>query len=74
MIERIIVRVTARIWNRIASRVLNAAYERKQIDSRVLHILAAEFDPTQDGAVRRIMRGHPNPHAHPLAYDPKVTP
>jgi hypothetical protein len=54
MINRLILWATRRRWNRVASRVLCQAHECGVIDSRQFHILAKEFDPTQDGLVGRL--------------------
>lgn len=47
MIGRMILRLTHRLWNRRISALLCRAYERRVIDSKQMHILAAMFDPTQ---------------------------
>jgi hypothetical protein len=47
MIRSLILRMTHRVWNREISRLLGRAYERRWIDSRQYHQLAAMFDPTQ---------------------------
>jgi hypothetical protein len=49
-----ILRSTCRRWNAIISKVLCRAYARGIINSQQLHILAKEFDPTQNGYVSRI--------------------
>lgn len=49
--------LTARKWNALISSELCRAYERGLINSRQMHALAAEFDPTQGGRVGRLVRG-----------------
>lgn len=49
--EKIIVKLTHRLWNRRISSLLIQAYERKIITSEQLHILCSWFDPTQDHKV-----------------------
>jgi hypothetical protein len=44
---KLILKITHRLWNRRISAVLCRAYERGQIDSRQLHQLTAQFDPSQ---------------------------
>lgn len=56
--KRLIMKATARWWNAVISLVLCRAQSKGIIDSRQLHILAREFDPTQDGYVMRtVLRG-----------------
>ncbi len=50
-LTRAILRITHRLWNRQISRLLCRAYERRVIDSKQMHALAAMFDPTQDHEV-----------------------
>ncbi len=49
--DRLIFRLTHRRWNRLISRVLSEHYGLRKgsarLDSHQLHVLAAEFDPTQ---------------------------
>ena len=45
--KNLIVRLTERLWNRRISSILGRAYEKRIIDSKVLHTLCAQFDPTQ---------------------------
>lgn len=52
--DRIILLWTRRVWNRLIARVLCRAYENGVINSHQLHVLAREFDPTQDGTVGRL--------------------
>ena len=47
MFRKLILRFTRRAWNREISRLLCRAYQRRWIDSKRLHQLAAMFDPTQ---------------------------
>lgn len=51
LIERCLLRLTHRIWNRKISRIICRAYNDRVINSRQMHILAAAFDPTQDHKV-----------------------
>lgn len=53
-IDAWILRVTARRWNRLIAHVLCRAYSHGVINSHQLHVLAREFDPTQDGTVGRL--------------------
>ena len=46
-IQRLILRLTHRLWNRQISRILCRAYSDRVINSEQLHILAAKFDPAQ---------------------------
>ena len=48
-IERLMLRLTVRIWNRRISHILNLHFSKGTINSHQLHALAAEFDPTQHG-------------------------
>ena len=50
-LTRLVVKLFARRFNRIASSVLCRAYERGVINSHQMHALAAQFDPTQRGVV-----------------------
>ena len=44
--ERLILRITQKIWDKYISCVLCAAYSERVLDSKQLHTLAAQFDPT----------------------------
>ena len=57
LLDRIIFRLTARRWNRLINLTLMRHYEKRTIDSAQMHTLAAEFDPTQDAAHKRIIGG-----------------
>lgn len=46
-LERLVLRLTHRLWNRQISRILCQAYSAHVISSHELHVLAAKFDPTQ---------------------------
>ena len=50
-LEKLILRLTHRLWNRQISRLLCQAYGDGKIDSKQLHSLAADFDPTQSHKV-----------------------
>lgn len=52
--NRLVLRMTARRWNCLVSRVLCRAYEHGLLNSEQLHLLAKEFDPTQRGTVGRL--------------------
>ena len=54
MLNRLLLWMTRRRWNRVASRVLCQAYECGVINSAQMHLLAKEFDPTQNGLVGRL--------------------
>jgi hypothetical protein len=45
--NKIILRMTHRVWNTAISRILCRAYSQGHINSSQLHILASKFDPTQ---------------------------
>ncbi len=45
--HRLVRRITVRIWNRHISIVLGRLYSSGTINSRQLHIIASQFDPTQ---------------------------
>lgn len=61
MFTRVIVRLTARRWNKIIASTLLQHHEIGAINSHQLHALAHEFDPTQStGRVARIIAGGPN--------------
>lgn len=60
--DRLIRRLTHRIWNREISRLLCRAYERRHIDSTQLHILTAQFDPTQNHEVDRPYKAQEKDH------------
>ena len=47
MLERLVLRLTHRLWNRQISRILCRAREDGVINSDQLHALTAAFDPTQ---------------------------
>lgn len=47
MFEKLILKLTHRIWNRQISRILCRANEEGVINSEQMHTLAAAFDPTQ---------------------------
>lgn len=51
MLTKWILKLTHRIWNRRISAILCRAYDSRIINSEQLHILAAEFDPTQKHSV-----------------------
>jgi hypothetical protein len=55
-VNRLILKVTARRWNRLISAVLCRAYSHGVINSTQLHVLAHEFDPTQSGIVGNLPR------------------
>ncbi len=46
-LDKMILRLTCRVWNRLISRQLCRHYNYGVINSRQLHILTADFDPTQ---------------------------
>lgn len=50
-LTRLLFKVFASRINRVASMILCRAYERNIIGSHQLHVLAAQFDPTQRGCV-----------------------
>ena len=50
-VTRLVVRLFRRRFNAVANRILLRAYERGVINSKQMHFLAAQFDPTQDGVV-----------------------
>jgi hypothetical protein len=50
-VTRWIVRLFARRFNHVASRVFSRAWERGVITSEQMHYLCAQFDPTQSGVV-----------------------
>jgi hypothetical protein len=47
LIERIVLRATHRLWNSRISALLCRSYSEGVINSRQLHELASQFDPTQ---------------------------
>ena len=49
--EKIVLKLTHRIWNKQISRLLRTAYHERIIDSKKMHILASWFDPTQSHRV-----------------------
>lgn len=49
--EKLVIKLTHRLWNRRISSLLCQAYERGIITSEQMHILASWFDPTQDHKV-----------------------
>lgn len=51
LLTRLVVRLFARRFNRVASRIILRAYERGVINSQQMHVLCAQFDPTQAGVV-----------------------
>lgn len=52
--QRLLCRLTRRAWNTVASTILCRAKEQGIITSGQLHVLAREFDPTQQGTVSRL--------------------
>lgn len=51
LVTRLVVRLFKRPIGRLANRIIARAYERGVINSRQLHILLKQFDPTQPGVV-----------------------
>lgn len=51
---RLIVRLFRRPLNRLVYRIIARFYERGQINSHQLHMLLAQFDPTQQGVFGRM--------------------
>lgn len=47
MLNRLILKLTHRLWNRRISAILCRAYSARVINSEQLHVLASKFDPTQ---------------------------
>ena len=45
--EKLILRLTHRLWNRQISRLICRAYGDGRINSKQLHEILADFDPTQ---------------------------
>lgn len=51
-VTRIVLRLFGRRLNRdVFAPLLGRAHERQEISSRQLHVLAAQFDPTQGGVM-----------------------
>jgi len=46
-LEKLILQLTHRLWNRQISRLICRAYSDGKINSRQLHEILADFDPTQ---------------------------
>jgi hypothetical protein len=46
-INKLILKITHRIWNREISRISCNAYSKQLINSKQLHELTSKFDPTQ---------------------------
>jgi hypothetical protein len=59
-LSRLFFWVTARRWNALIASTLGQLEEAGVIDSRQLHVIAKEFDPTQRGRVGRIVSGGRN--------------
>jgi|GEM_PF-5498233 len=53
-LTRVIVRAFRRPLNRLINRIIMRAYERNQINSHQMHVLLAQFDPTQQGVFGRM--------------------
>lgn len=49
--EKLILRLTHRLWNRQISRLICRAYGDGKINSRQMHEILADFDPTQNHKV-----------------------
>lgn len=60
LIDRFVVKLTARRWNRLIASTLCQFHEAGCISSNQLHALAHEFDPTQTGRVGRIVANGAN--------------
>ena len=45
--NKLILWITHRVWNREISRLMSYAYEKRHINSEQLHVLTSWFDPTQ---------------------------
>ena len=45
--KKLIFRITQKMWNKYICYVLGAAYATQVIDSKQLHTLCAQFDPSQ---------------------------
>lgn len=46
-LEKLILRLTHRLWNKHISRLICRAYADGKINSKQLHEILADFDPTQ---------------------------
>jgi hypothetical protein len=68
--NRLILKVTARRWNRLIAGVLCRAYSDGVINSHQLHVLTHEFDPTQSGIVGSLPRRVEPGFAHRSAPKP----
>ncbi len=51
MFNKLILRITHKLWNKRIAIILSWAYQEGVIDSREFHILASYFDPTQNHRV-----------------------
>lgn len=58
ILDRIVFWLTANRWNRLISLVLIRYHSKQTINSIQLHVLTAEFDPTQNAAFKRIEKGN----------------
>ena len=55
--ERLFFRLTARRWNAVIASTICQHYEAGVITSEQMHMLAHEFDPSQQGRVGRMIAG-----------------
>lgn len=51
MFEKLILKLTHRLWNRQIARILCRCNGKRVINSEQLHIILSKFDPTQEHEV-----------------------
>jgi len=60
LVLRLFFKFTVRRWNAVIASTLLQMHQTGVINSKQLHLIAHEFDPTQSGRVGRLANGGPN--------------